>query len=164
MLLCSPDSFFPSTLLLEGEVCLCVWPRARPGAKQADLLEVSERCVRTHMHTLGGDYAVPSARLEHSVVWLIRPGTLMDEHTEPANKYTRTHCNLWCHWCTNTHCRMSCKLLSLYPCPPLLCLSKLCSLPPRTALYLFSQFPDCSSCPLTPSVFASPLPKCHYWH
>lgn len=77
---------------------MCVWLCARPGAKQADLLEVSERCVHSparahgdaHIHTLGGDYVVPSARLEHSVVWLIRPGTLMDEHTEPANKHTHT--------------------------------------------------------------------------
>lgn len=43
-----------------------------------------------HIHTLGGDYVVPSARLEHSVVWLIRPGTLMDEHTQPANKHTHS--------------------------------------------------------------------------
>lgn len=45
-------------------------------------------CARP-THTLGGDYVLPSARLEHSVVWLIRPGTLMDEHIQPANKFTQ---------------------------------------------------------------------------
>lgn len=67
-----------------------VWRRARPGARLADLLEVGERRSLTHIHTLGGDYVVPSARLEHSVVWLIRPGTLMDEHTQPASKHAHT--------------------------------------------------------------------------
>lgn len=95
MLPCPPDSiprFFSSR---GGKfVCVysyvCVWLCARPGARQADLLEVGERRAHTYTHTLGGDYVVPSARLEHSVVWLIRPGTLMDEHTRPANKHTHT--------------------------------------------------------------------------
>lgn len=57
---------------------------------------VKDAHARTHTytrvhapHTLGGDYVLPSARLEHSVVWLIRPGTLMDEHIQPANKFTQ---------------------------------------------------------------------------
>lgn len=63
--------------------------------------------AHTHTHTLGGDYVVPSARLEHSVVWLIRPGTLMDEHTRPANKHTHTAtCDAID---AHTPCRMSCK-------------------------------------------------------
>lgn len=88
--------FFPLLFLEKNFVC--VWQSPKPGARQADLLEVGERCTCTHAHTHtracaphthGGDYVLPSARLEHSVVWLIRPGTLMDEHIQPANKFTQ---------------------------------------------------------------------------
>lgn len=77
------NSLFPPLFLEKNFVC--VWQSPKPGARQADLLEVGERCA----HTLGGDYVLPSARLEHSVVWLIRPGTLMDESIQRANKFAQ---------------------------------------------------------------------------
>lgn len=146
---------------LEGEVCVhvcvCVWPCASPGARQADLLEVGERRAQTHthIHTLGGDYVVPSARLEHSVVWLIRPGTLMDEHTQPANKHTHTHTH--CATCYALDVHTQDELHSTVSLPsPSQYLSKLSA--PSFQLFLslllsltsFSQPPPPPPCPFAP--------------
>lgn len=67
-------------------------------------------------HALGGDYVLPSARLEHSVVWLIRPGTLMDEYIQPANKFTQLQFGTGL-MCLRTQRRMRSKCLSSKPFP-----------------------------------------------
>lgn len=73
-------------------------------------------------HTLGGDYVLPSARLEHSVVWLIRPGTLMDEYIQPANKFTQLQFGMGL-MCFLAQRRMRSKCLCAKPSPSfLLCL------------------------------------------
>lgn len=104
----------------------------------------------THIHTLGGDYVVPSARLEHSVVWLIRPGTLMDEHIQPANKHTSQLVMPLMHKHTHTHSEgvaNDCLHPSPFSSSPL---QTLCSLP-------FSTLPSFLSTHFLLSASASPL-------
>lgn len=84
---------------------------------------VKDAHARTHTpHTLGGDYVLPSARLEHSVVWLIRPGTLMDEYIQPANKFTQLQFGTGL-MCLHAQRRTRSKCLRTKPSPSfLLCL------------------------------------------